>query len=109
VSPVLAPPVRRPRRAEAPAVLAAASPEEMGTVVRCSARLGGPQGFEDALRATGVGDTDPARVEPLLDEGTPGDVGDTSTPRALASGLGAYAVGNALDVQEPAHSGGAHR
>jgi beta-lactamase class A len=125
----------------AAAVLAATSPEEMGTVVRYVAddlvdgspvteeyvtegmtltevaaaavtrsdntaanlllqRLGGPQGFEDALRAIGDEDTDPARVEPLLNEGTPGDRRDTSTPRALASSLEAYAVGNALEVQD---------
>jgi beta-lactamase class A len=65
-------------------------------------RLGGPQGFEDALRAIGDTVTDPARVEPELNEGTPGDVRDTSTPRALASSLEAYALGDALDAQDRA-------
>jgi beta-lactamase class A len=65
-------------------------------------RLGGPQGFEDALRAIGDTVTDPARVEPELNEGRPGDVRDTSTPRALTGSLQAYALGDALDAPDRA-------
>jgi len=63
-------------------------------------RLGGPQGLEDALRAAGDDATDPARVEPELNEGRPGDVRDTSTPRALASSLRTYALGDLLDASD---------
>lgn len=61
------------------------------------ARLGGPAGFERALRALGDEVTDPARTETELNEARPGDPRDTSTPRALATDLRAYAVGDALD------------
>jgi beta-lactamase class A len=46
-----------------------------------------------------VGDdvTRPVRTEPALNEAAPGDVRDTSTPRALAGSLRAYAVDDALD------------
>jgi beta-lactamase class A len=63
-------------------------------------RLGGPQGFEDALRAVGDDVTDPARVEPALNEGRPGDVRDTSTPRALATSLRTYALEDGLDASD---------
>lgn len=58
--------------------------------------LGGPAGFEAALRAVGDQVTDPERVEPDLDEAVPGDVRDTSSPRALATSLRAYALGDVL-------------
>jgi beta-lactamase class A len=59
-------------------------------------RLGGPAGFERALRRLGDRVTDPERTEIMLNEAEPGDVRDTSTPRALATDLRAYAVGDAL-------------
>jgi beta-lactamase class A len=60
-------------------------------------RLGGPEGFERDLRRIGDEVTDPARYETALNEARPGDRRDTSTPRALAGSLRAYAVGDALD------------
>ncbi|MGC5311482.1 class A beta-lactamase [Micromonospora zamorensis] len=59
--------------------------------------LGGPQKFEKELREVGDKVTDPARYETELNEARPGDRRDTSTPRALAGSLRAYAVGDALD------------
>lgn len=61
------------------------------------ARLGGPTGLGDALRALGDDVTQPARTEPTLNDWSPDDPRDTSTPRALATDLAAYALGNALD------------
>ncbi|WDZ83953.1 class A beta-lactamase [Micromonospora cathayae] len=60
-------------------------------------QLGGPQGFERELRGIGDKVTDPARYETALNEARPGDRRDTSTPRALAQDLRAYAVGDALE------------
>ncbi|GAA4174623.1 class A beta-lactamase Bla1 [Phytohabitans flavus] len=59
--------------------------------------LGGPQRFEKELRKIGDKVTDAARYETELNEATPGDTRDTSTPRALAQDLGAYAVADALE------------
>ncbi|MBE1488267.1 class A beta-lactamase [Plantactinospora soyae] len=64
--------------------------------------LGGPQRFEEELRGIGDRVTDAARYETELNEATPGDRRDTSTPRALVGDLRAYAVGDAL---EPADRG----
>ncbi|WP_205776107.1 class A beta-lactamase [Micromonospora tulbaghiae] len=58
--------------------------------------LGGPAGFARALREVGDRVTRPARTEPELNAATPGDERDTSTPRALAGSLRAYALGEAL-------------
>lgn len=58
--------------------------------------LGGPEAFARILRSLGDEVTEPARWEPELNEYTPGDNRDTSTPRALATSLQAYAVGDAL-------------
>jgi beta-lactamase class A len=65
-------------------------------------RLGGPDGFERRLRALGDEVTDPERTETALNEARPGDVRDTSTPRALATDLRAYAVGDALSGEDRA-------
>ncbi|MGW3606470.1 class A beta-lactamase [Micromonospora sp. NPDC005161] len=59
--------------------------------------LGGPQRFEKELREVGDTVTDAARYETELNEATPGDKRDTSTARALADDLRAYAVGDALE------------
>lgn len=59
--------------------------------------LGGPEGFERDLRALGDRVTDPERVETALNSAVPGDVRDTSTPRALATSLREYAVAGALE------------
>lgn len=61
------------------------------------ARLGGPEGLGEALRALGDDVTQPARTEPDLNDWSPGDPRDTSTPRALATDLAAYVLGDALD------------
>lgn len=58
--------------------------------------LDGPQGFERELRALGDDVTDPERYEPELNQPPAGPTDDTSTPRALANGLKAYAVGDEL-------------
>ncbi|MEV4629886.1 class A beta-lactamase [Micromonospora sp. NPDC049523] len=63
-------------------------------------RLGGPDGLEQALRGLGDQVTDPERIETALNEATPGDRRDTSTPRALGSDLRAYALGAALDAED---------
>ncbi|TDC81052.1 class A beta-lactamase [Micromonospora sp. KC606] len=60
------------------------------------AELDGPDGFERKLREIGDTVTDPARIETTLNEAAPGDVRDTSTPRAMATSLRAYALGDAL-------------
>ncbi|MEW2475300.1 class A beta-lactamase [Micromonospora gifhornensis] len=63
-------------------------------------RLGGPAGFKQALRDIGDDVTEPARIETALNAATPGDVRDTSTPRALATSLRAYAVDDALTTED---------
>jgi beta-lactamase class A len=59
--------------------------------------LDGPSGLEAALRAIGDETTMPVRYEPELNDVTPGDDRDTSTARALAGDLRAYALGDVLD------------
>ncbi|GGO19046.1 class A beta-lactamase [Micromonospora parathelypteridis] len=59
-------------------------------------QLGGPNSFERALRGIGDRVTESARIETELNEAIPGDERDTSSPRALASDLRAYAVDRAL-------------
>lgn len=58
--------------------------------------LGGPAGLDAALAEIGDDVTRVERWEPELNEAVPGDERDTSTPRALATGLRAYALGDAL-------------
>ncbi|WP_435820220.1 class A beta-lactamase [Micromonospora echinofusca] len=60
-------------------------------------QLGGPRKFEKELREVGDKVTDAARYETALNEARPGDRRDTSTARALAQDLRAYAVGDALE------------
>nr|WP_245542497.1 class A beta-lactamase [Siminovitchia fordii] len=64
--------------------------------------LGGPKGFEQALREIGDNVTKADRFEPDLNNFTPEDTRDTSTPRALATSLQAFAVSDLLtdDKQE---------
>ncbi|TDB70563.1 class A beta-lactamase [Micromonospora sp. KC721] len=66
------------------------------------AELGGPDGFERELREIGDTVTEPARIETALNEAAPGDVRDTSTPRAMATSLRAYALGDALSAADRA-------
>lgn len=58
--------------------------------------LGGPEGFEQALRQIGDEVTQAERYETDLNEFTPGDTRDTSTPKALATSLQAFTVGDLL-------------
>ncbi len=59
-------------------------------------RLGSPAGLQQALRALGDATTNVNRTEPTLNEATPGDRRDTSTPRALACDLRRFVLGDAL-------------
>lgn len=59
--------------------------------------LGGPAGFQAALRAIGDETTVSAREEPELNDVAPGDDRDTSTAEVLAADLRAYALGDVLD------------
>jgi beta-lactamase class A len=65
-------------------------------------RLGGPPGLDAALAAIGDDVTSVDRFEPDLNSAIPGDVRDTSTPRALAQSLRTYVLGNALDEEDRA-------
>ena len=58
--------------------------------------LGGPAGFQRALRELGDDVTVVARRETALNDTAPGDPRDTTTPRAFAQVLQRYAVGEAL-------------
>ncbi|MGK5509219.1 BBI family class A beta-lactamase [Brevibacillus formosus] len=58
--------------------------------------MGGPKGFESALRQIGDDVTTSERYETELNEAKPEDIRDTSTPKALATSLRAYTVGNVL-------------
>ena len=59
-------------------------------------QLGGPDGFEAALRQIGDTVTQADRYETELNEAIPGDDRDTSTARALATSLNAFALGDVL-------------
>ncbi|MFB9908943.1 class A beta-lactamase [Allokutzneria oryzae] len=58
--------------------------------------LGGPNGLAEALRAIGDATIHVDRIEPQLNETAPGDIRDTSTPRALTNTLRAFTLGTAL-------------
>ncbi|RFU70778.1 class A beta-lactamase [Peribacillus saganii] len=64
--------------------------------------LGGPDGFEKALRESGDTITMADRIEPDLNEAIPGDSRDTSTPKALAINLEVFGISEYLpaDKQE---------
>lgn len=64
--------------------------------------LGGPAGFTAALRRIGDTTTRADRFETDLNETAPGDPRDTSTPRALATSLRAYAVDDVLPADKRA-------
>lgn len=63
-------------------------------------KLGGPDGFEAALKQIGDHVTQADRYETELNEATPGDTGDTSTPRALATTLQAYTVTDVIPAEK---------
>ncbi|MGW2250647.1 class A beta-lactamase [Kitasatospora sp. NPDC001660] len=60
------------------------------------AELGGPAAVQQSLRFLGDMTTSVDRTEPTLNEATPGDTRDTSTPRVLAADLRRYVLGDAL-------------
>ncbi|MFJ7213967.1 class A beta-lactamase [Amycolatopsis sp. NPDC098790] len=62
--------------------------------------LGGPQGLAAALRSIGDTTTHVDRTEPGLNDLAPGDVRDTSTPRAMATTLRAFTLGDALPPEK---------
>ncbi|GAB3475410.1 class A beta-lactamase [Nocardiopsis coralliicola] len=65
--------------------------------------LGGPDGYEAALRAIGDDTTSADRIEPDLNEAAPGDTRDTTTPAAIARGLHSYALTDTLDDGDQEH------
>ena len=64
--------------------------------------LGGPRGLQDALRGLGDDVTRCDRYEVALSDAVPGDLRDTSTPRALVDDLRAYVLGTALPPEKRA-------
>lgn len=82
-------------------VIAAALQKSDNTAANLLFRqLGGPAELEESLRALGDGTTEVERTEPDLNEAAPGDVRDTSSPRALAADLRSYALGDALPADK---------
>ncbi|WP_057915326.1 class A beta-lactamase [Peribacillus muralis] len=63
-------------------------------------QLGGPTGFKKALEDMGDNVTNPVRIEPDLNEVNPGETHDTSTPRALATSLQAFTLGDTLPTEK---------
>ena len=63
-------------------------------------KLGGPDGFEAALKQIGDHVTQADRYETELNEATPGDTRDTSTSRALATTLQAYTVTDVIPAEK---------
>jgi beta-lactamase class A len=59
-------------------------------------QVGGPPGLDRALDALGDRVTDPQRIEPDLNTAVPGEARDTTTPRAIATTVGAYLLGDTL-------------
>jgi beta-lactamase class A len=59
-------------------------------------KVGGPRGLQRELRKINDRITNTNRIEPALNEATPGDVRDTSTPRQLGQDLRTYALGTTL-------------
>ncbi|MFK3938608.1 class A beta-lactamase [Alkalihalobacillus sp. NPDC078783] len=62
--------------------------------------LGGPEGVEQALRDSGDTTTMAERIEPELNEAVPGDLRDTSTPKALATNLEVFGVTEYLPTEK---------
>lgn len=59
-------------------------------------KIGGPKGYEKALRQMGDWVTMSDRFETELNEAIPGDIRDTSTAKVIATNLKDFTVGNAL-------------
>ncbi|MDX3855642.1 class A beta-lactamase [Streptomyces sp. AK02-01A] len=64
--------------------------------------LGGPRGLQNALIDIGDRVTRCDRFEVDLSDAVPGDIRDTSTPRALATDLRTYVLGNTLAADKRA-------
>ncbi|WP_052371890.1 class A beta-lactamase [Amycolatopsis taiwanensis] len=62
--------------------------------------IGGPAGMAAALREAGDTTTHADRIEPALNDLAPGEIRDTSTPRALAASLRAFTLGEALPEEK---------
>lgn len=62
------------------------------------ARFGGPQGFTQYLRALGDDTTRLDRLEPTMNLVLPGEVHDTTTPRAMATTVARLFAGDLLSV-----------
>ncbi len=62
--------------------------------------LGGPSELDAALTDLGDDTTVVSRTEPDLNEATPGDDRDTTTPRAFAGDLREYLLGDTLTTAE---------
>jgi beta-lactamase class A len=60
--------------------------------------MGGPSAIKDYARTLGDELTRLDRIEPDLNEATPGDVRDTTTPAAMAKNLKALVIGSALSA-----------
>lgn len=76
---------------------AAVSESDNGALNVVLRHLGGPAALQAALVDLGDTTTRVDAGEPDLNRFTPGEPARTSTPRALADGLAAFAVGDALD------------
>jgi len=61
-------------------------------------QLGGPAGVQTAIRALGDVTTHVDRDEPSVNDATPGDIRDTSTPRALGTDLQHFVLGDLLST-----------
>jgi beta-lactamase class A len=62
--------------------------------------IGGPEGLERVLEGLGDDVSEMDRYEPEMSDGTPGDIRDTSTPRAFTGDLRAFLLGDALERDE---------
>lgn len=65
--------------------------------------LGGPTQLTDYVRGLGDSVTRMDRIEPLITEATPGDLRDTSSPRALGSDFQRIVLGDALPADKRAY------
>ncbi|MFF2501397.1 class A beta-lactamase [Peribacillus sp. NPDC058075] len=63
-------------------------------------QLGGPTGFKKVLEGIGDNVTSPERIEPDLNVVNPGETHDTSTPRALATSLQVFTLGDTLPTEK---------
>ena len=62
--------------------------------------VGGPAGLNEKLRALGDTVTQMNRLETALNSAIPGELLDTSSPRALATDLDSYALGDGLPIEK---------